>query len=143
MCCNRNAMSQRTSSNEYVLETHHQKIWIPSKLEETYEHKAKDTLKKVLDLAFEQAFDDSVYIKVNDSIVYKKRIKTDPKLSVVKDDFIIDYSVYKDIPSISIFLVEKKKFIRFKPALGYRHVYLSRLQESWELNFSNYPRFYY
>lgn len=143
LSCNRKAIGQKSNANNYNLDSFYQQVWIPSTLDEVYDQKIKDTLRKSLEIVFEQNFDDSIYIKVNDQVVYETRIKTHPKFSVVKSDFEIDYSNYQYLPTISIILVEKKKGIEFKLLPGYRVVYINRILNIWELNFSNYPRNYY
>jgi len=132
---------QKTAS--CVKEKANIEFWSPSKYEEMYEFKLKDTLKQTVGLIFEKDFDDSIQIKVNNIIIYKQRIKTSPNTSVVMADFEIDYSVYSAIPTICIILISKKNCIEFKPIRGYRLIYLNRFEGYWNIENSNYPRVYH
>jgi hypothetical protein len=127
----------------YTLEKVMQGISVPDSGSDEYYLKIKDTTLKVLTLVLELQFDDSIVISVNDSICVKSRIKTNPVFSRVPEPIDIDYGNYNLIPEITLILVEKRKFIRFKPLPGYRILYINRSSKEWFLDFSNYGRTYY
>lgn len=136
--------AQKSLTLNYKAETVFSNLWVPSHLDESYKLKIKDTTKKHLQIVFEQNFDDSVLISINDSILYKKKAKSDAKLSMVNEQFEVDYTAYDKTPTILIFLIKEKKYIEVRPEKGYRILFINRLDgEPWELTFSNYPRLYY
>jgi glycosylphosphatidylinositol transamidase (GPIT) subunit GPI8 len=142
--CTRNVVAQKSLTLNCQAETVFSNIWVPSQLDESFNLKIKDTTKKHLQIVFELNFDDSILICLDDSVLYKKKVKSDSKLSMVNEQFEVDYSAYNKTPTIFIFLLKARKYIEVRPELGYRIVFINRLNgEPWELTFSNYPRLYY
>jgi hypothetical protein len=126
-----------------ILENHSESIWIPASFDEDNKNsKIKDTTLKVLYLIFERQFDDSIKILFDNKEIYSKRIKTIKNLSVVDDEFSINYTK-AETGFIEIILINKNRKISFNPKQGFALCYLSRLGNLWNLDFSNYQRSYY
>lgn len=118
-------------------------LYIPSELSEEYDYKIIDTLSKKIALVFEQSFNDSVLITLNDSIIYNLRIKTNHFYTAVGRNFFIDYHHFKDLPTIKILLIERHKCFEFKPFFGFRMMYVNLINDRWGAEVSNYPKMYY
>ena len=138
--CNKKIIAQ--SFKGFVTESYSESTWIPGKSEESYLYKVNDTTRNKINLIFEISFDDSVHIDINSKNIYKKRILTERNLSVVNQEFNIEFINYVN-PVIQISLIEKKKTILFHPKLGYLLCYVSRINDVWSLEYSNYQRVYY
>lgn len=142
MFCTESLFGQNRNSKCYS-ERLIQGVWAPLDLSDG-KLKVLDTLKREVQLVFELKFDDSICIVMNSAKLYEKRIKTSRAVSVVEDEFIVDYSGSDTIPFVQIVLVDKKKCIQFRPLLGYRFVYIVRDEKEgvWGFQYSNYYRDY-
>lgn len=134
--------AQHIATNHLISEKYNSSVWIPNKNEESYNMKVSDTSLKVVNLIFERMFDDSIKVYLNSSEIVAKKIKTDKNVSVVNEEFKIDYHQLIN-PKIEIWLIEKNKKISFAPKQGYTLCYLNRYNNIWSLEFSNYQRMYY
>jgi hypothetical protein len=139
--CHSQKLSVITDRDKVVKEVYNESIWIPNPNEESYNLKVSDTTAKVLNLTFEQGFDDSIKIFIDSKEVFSKKILTLKNIPVVDEEFKINYDSQNSL--IEILLVNKNRKISFKPMPGYRICYLNRLLEIWSLEFSNYQRVYY
>lgn len=139
--CASHTKAQRYSS--CVPDKYNAEVWVPSKKDEVYDLKLKDTSQKIISLIFEMNFDDSIVIELNNEALFQERIKTISNLSVVRKNFEIDYSKFKESPMVRINLVEKKRCVEFKVVHGFRLLYLNYFDGFWNLERSNYPRKYY
>ena len=141
--CSAQKNSQVFIRDSTISENYSESIWIPSGFdEESQKLKVKDTTLKILHLIFERQFDDSIKIFFDKKDIYCKNIKTIKNLSVVDDEFSINYNNAEN-SLIEIILINKNKKISFRPKVGFALCYLSRLGTSWNLDFSNYQRTYY
>jgi hypothetical protein len=126
----------------YVLEDTLQGLYIPDDENLSAYLKINEKAKESIALVFEMQFNDSIVIKLNDSIWVSKKIVTSPILSMVGEVFEFDLRRYKNAPIVTILLPAVKKYIMFTPVKGYGIVYLNRMNSSWSLEYSNYGKLY-
>jgi hypothetical protein len=126
----------------YVLEDTLQGLYIPDDENLSAYLKINEKAKESITLVFEMQFNDSIVIKLNDSIWVSKKIMTSPTLSMVEEVFELDFRRYKNVPIVTILLPDVKKYIMFIPVKGYGIVYLNRMNSSWILEYSNYGKLY-
>lgn len=139
--CNKKIIAQKQEVS-FTPEKYNESIWIPNKTEESYLYKINDTIQNRINLIFETSFNDSIQIDVDGKTIYTKVIVTEKKLSVVNQEFVVNTN-NDTSPSICIRLMESKKLISFRVKKGYAICYLSRQNEIWSLEYSNYQRLYY
>ena len=102
----------------------------------------KDSSKKELRLVFEQDFNDSLLILLDDSLFTTGFFKTQRNLGVCLNDISIDYSTYREVPKISIMLSSERDCISFYPRKGKRIAYINYIQGGWSIELSNILRDY-
>lgn len=127
----------------YVVEKMTLGISVPDSGSDEYYLKVRDTTVKMVTLVFETQFEDSIIIKVNDSVCIASKIKTSSIFSRVPEPVVVDYKNYNSRPEITLLLVDKRKYIKFRLYEGYRILYLNRFNNEWLVEFSNYGRTYY
>lgn len=106
------------------------------------ENSIKDTLLSKIDLIFEQRFNDSILVLVNNKVIVEKKIVTEEFLGVSKEYFSINYSKYSRPPEISIVLAKANDCISFHPIKGKRIAYISHIGAGWSVELSNIIREY-
>ncbi len=102
----------------------------------------KGISKKELRLVFEQEFNDSLLILFNDSVFTTGFLKTEKNLGVCLNFISIDYSRFRKVPKISIFLSSKRDCISFYPRIGERIAYINNVEGGWSIELSNFLRDY-
>jgi hypothetical protein len=102
----------------------------------------KDSLIRKITLVFEQNFNDSISIFVNDSLFETSFFKTIHNLGVCKNTVSIDYSELKGVPRISVVVHSKNDCISFYPRADKRMVYITWIQRGWSVDLSNVIRHY-
>jgi hypothetical protein len=102
----------------------------------------KDSLTKNLKLVFEQHFNDTISIFVNDRLFKIGFFKTAENLGVCPNTVSIDYSAFKGVPNISIVLHSKNGCISFYPREDKRIAYITCIEGGWSVDLSNVMRRY-
>lgn len=101
-----------------------------------------DSLRSQLKIIFEQSFDDSVYVFIDNSFFQVSSIITNKLLGVSPQFITIDYSAYKKLPKLSFVLVKGKECISFYPRKGKQMAYINYLDGAWSIELSNIMREY-
>lgn len=102
----------------------------------------KDSLVKIVRLVFEQKFDDTISIFVDDSLLNTGYFKTMKNLGVCANTVSIDFSASQKIPKISIVLHSSIDCISFYPRIDKRIAYITRIDRAWSVDLSNVIRDY-
>ncbi|HEY8387905.1 MAG TPA: hypothetical protein VIK74_04840 [Parasegetibacter sp.] len=102
----------------------------------------QDSLRAQLKIAFEQDFNDSVYVFVGDILIQVNHIVTDRLLGVSPQFITIDYSMYEKMPKVSFVLKRAKECVSFYPKRGKQMAYVNYLNGAWSIELSNIMREY-
>jgi len=103
----------------------------------------RDTMSKKIKLIFEQKFDDSMSVFVNEKLVNKTKVFTNASLGVSTNFISLDYGIYTSMPKITLVLSNKKATcVSFYPVLGKRIAYINFIKELWDIEMSNVIREY-
>jgi hypothetical protein len=102
----------------------------------------KDSLRAQMKIIFEQDFDDSIYVFVDDVFFQVNHIETDRLLGVSPQFVTIDYSTYKKLPKLSFVLKKGEECISFYPRRGKQMAYINCLNGAWSVELSNIMREY-
>jgi hypothetical protein len=102
----------------------------------------QDSLQKEVKLVFEQDFNDTIAILLNDSLFTTGVFKTKNNLGVSLNIISIDYSKFEKVPRISIVLISKNDCESFYPRVGKRLAYINRIEGAWSIALSNALREY-
>jgi hypothetical protein len=98
----------------------------------------------VINIYFEQAFNDSLVILVDDSVYYCNYIKTNKSTSFINKVFKVVNQNSNLSPKVEFVLLNKIECVRFKLLYGYRYVYIQRsFDAKWYIEFSNNLKSYH
>lgn len=94
-------------------------------------------------LIFEDQFNDTLWLKVNDTTIAREYIETNRSLSRVIKDYKISRAKEKQLV-IEMVLTNSNDHVKFKFKKRYRYLYIKRSTKGvWFVNYSNYKREYY
>jgi tetratricopeptide (TPR) repeat protein len=97
-----------------------------------------------LGLIFENGFSDSAVVLINNKLVSRVLLRTSSSLGKCKEEVIIDYSHYKEVPRITVELINKGECMYFYPLRNRRAAYINHeIVNKWRVLLSNDRHFYY
>ncbi len=100
-----------------------------------------DSLKKDIQIIFEQKLNDTIYVFTDNKLIENKKVTTHKFLGASMDAIFIDYSKSKKVPKISI-IISGKDCIAFYPQIGKRIAYINFIKGAWSVELSNVVREY-